>query len=439
MVEVIMNSELKQTPLEVLDCETIHIFSNVEQRERGRRATDNKVATGVRVAEETPLTFRSRITGKIVLMSFAAFSLGFTLPLYLHSAWFASTLGLLLIGSSVAGMAIIAARRNSLARMRILDPQLIGQYRLLSLIGRGGMGEVYLAQHHMLERLCAIKLIRPERACDTQALARFEREVRMTARLSHWNTVKIFDYGRTADGTFYYVMEYLPGLSFEEIIETHGPQPAARVVQFLRQACHALREAHSMGLVHRDIKPGNLLAARYGGLFDVVKLLDFGLVQPAAGISSTRLTEQGVVSGTPLFMSPEQATGIDVVDGRSDIYSLGAVAYALLTGQAPFERSTPMEVLIAHARDAVTPPSELANDMPADLEKIVLRCLAKKPEDRYQDVDALERSLGRCTAADQWTQSRATRWWMEHRRVHETTGAKALSLQSVSGIAARAS
>src|SRR5262249_5444232 len=152
-------------------------------------------------------------------------------------------------------------------------------YRLLTLLGRGGMGEVYLAEHRMLERPCAIKLIRPDRAGDAQVLARFEREVRMTARLSHWNTVEVFDYGRTDDGTFYYVMESLPGMSFDEMLQTHGRQPAERVIHFLRQACQSLREAHSIGLIHRDITPGNLFAARRGGMYDVVKVLDFGLVK----------------------------------------------------------------------------------------------------------------------------------------------------------------
>jgi eukaryotic-like serine/threonine-protein kinase len=256
-------------------------------------------------------------------------------------------------------------------------------------------------------------LIHPERAGDPQVLARFEREVRTTARLSHWNTIEIFDYGRTEDGTFFYVMEYLPGLSLEDLLERHGPLPAERVVHLLRQTCHGLREAHAIGLIHRDIKPGNIFAAQRGGLYDVAKLLDFGLVKPVAEIASTRLTHEGGVSGTPLFMSPEQARGVGDLDARSDIYSLGAVAYTLLTGRPPFERPSPMEVLIAHARDEVVPPSKLRPDVPRDLERVILRCLAKKPEERFPDADRLEQALAECAAAGQWTQARAARWWQE--------------------------
>src|SRR5262245_47427849 len=167
-------------------------------------------------------------------------------------------------------------------RREAFEAKQLGQYRLLEPLGRGGMGEVYLAEHRMLKRPCAVKLIRPEQAGDPRVLARFEREVQMTARLSHWNTVEIYDYGRTDDGTFYYVMEHLPGLSLEALVEQHGPLPAERVVHLLRQVCQALREAHSVGLIHRDVKPGNVFVAQRGGLYDVVKLLDFGLVKPVA-------------------------------------------------------------------------------------------------------------------------------------------------------------
>ncbi len=314
----------------------------------------------------------------------------------------------------VSGVAAVFGTHliNTLRR-EAFEAKELGQYRLVSLIGAGGMGEVYLAEHRMLKRPCAIKLIHPDRAGDPQVLARFEREVRMTARLSHWNTVEIFDYGRTEDGTFFYVMEYLPGMSLEEILQRYGPMPAERVIHLLRQTCQGLREAHSIGLIHRDIKPANLFAAQRGGLYDVAKVLDFGLVKAVTEIPSARLTQDGAISGTPLFMSPEQASGVGGIDARSDIYSLGAVAYMLLCGQAPFERRSPLEVLIAHARDEVVPPSQLRSDVPADLEKVILRCLAKSPADRFQDAEALEQALAQCAAAEQWTQSRAARWWQE--------------------------
>jgi serine/threonine-protein kinase len=313
-------------------------------------------------------------------------------------------------------------------RREAFEAKQLGQYRLIKPLGRGGMGEVYFAEHRMLKRPCAVKLIRPEQAGDPKVLARFEREVQMTARLSHWNTVEVYDYGRTDDGTFYYVMEYLPGLSLEALIERHGPLPAGRLVHLLRQACQALREAHAMGLIHRDIKPGNVFVAQRGGLFDVVKLLDFGLVKPVTEVRSARLTQEGAISGTPLFMSPEQARGLDDLDARSDIYSLGCVAYAMVSGRPPFERASPLEVIVAHARDEVMPPSGERPDVPADLERVILRCLAKRPEDRFPDAESLEQALAECAPADQWTQSDAARWWREHG--HATTPAPEMSAEA---------
>jgi len=301
-------------------------------------------------------------------------------------------------------------------RREVFEARQLGQYRLIKPLAAGGMGHVFLAEHQMLKRPCAIKLIHPDEAINPRVLARFEREVRMTARLSHWNTVEIYDYGRTDDGTFFYVMEYLPGLSLEALLERHGPLPAERVVHFLRQICQGLREAHAIGLIHRDIKPGNVFAAQRGGLYDVVKLLDFGLVKPVTEAPSARLTQDGGISGTPLFMSPEQARGLDNLDARSDIYSVGALAYALLTGRPPFDGTNPMEVMIAHVRDEVVPPSKHQANVPADLERVILRCLAKRSEDRFQNVDSLEQALTQCTAANQWTQAHAARWWRENER-----------------------
>jgi serine/threonine-protein kinase len=299
-------------------------------------------------------------------------------------------------------------------RREAFEAKQLGQYRLLKPLGTGGMGEVFLAEHRMLKRPCAVKLIRAEQAGDPNVLARFEREVQMTARLSHWNTIEIYDYGRTEDGTFFYVMEYLPGLSLEDLIERHGPLPPERVIHLLRQTCQALREAHAIGLIHRDIKPGNIFVSQRGGMYDVAKLLDFGLVKPVAERPTARLTQDGAISGTPLYMSPEQAQGRDNLDARSDIYSLGAVAYNLVSGHAPFERDSSMEVIIAHARDEAAPPSQFQPDLPDDLERIILRCLEKRPQDRFQDAGSLEQALSECAAADQWTQSHAARWWREH-------------------------
>ncbi len=300
---------------------------------------------------------------------------------------------------------------NSL-RCQVFAAQQLGQYRLKRKLGAGGMGEVYLAEHQLLKRPCAVKVIRPSAAADPQALARFEREVRATAMLTHPNTVEIYDYGRTEDGTFYYVMEYLPGCSSAELVERHGPLCPPRAVYLLRQVCGALAEAHAWPLVHRDLKPANIFVAERGGMYDVAKLLDFGLVSQRPD-EDTQLTQEGSVTGSPLYMSPEQALG-STPDARSDIYSLGAVAYFWLTGQPPFTGERPMEVLVAHARDPVRPPRELRSEIPPDLEAIVLRCLEKRPEDRFASVMELDAALKQCSVADQWNAAETSRWWAEH-------------------------
>src|SRR5262249_36975914 len=202
-------------------------------------------------------------------------------------------------------------------------------------------------------------------------------------------------------------------LSLSEVVKRHGPLPPERVVYLLRQVCMALREAHAAGLVHRDIKPSNIIAARRGGLDDVAKLLDFGLVLPRLLDSGPHLTAQGQVVGTPTFMAPEQSQGGRDVDARSDLYSLGAVAYALLPGRPPFDDDDPMAVMMAHARDPVIPPSQLRPDIPEDLERVVLRCLAKDPAERFPDAESLEQALAGCACADRWSAKRAAEWWRQ--------------------------
>jgi hypothetical protein len=320
----------------------------------------------------------------------------------------------LLLLSSVV-IAIYGTHTINALRVEAFEARRLGQYQLRERIGTGGMGEVYLAEHQLLKRPCAIKLIHPGRAAEPTALARFAREVRTTARLSHPNTIEIYDYGRTEDGTFYYVMEYLRGLSLAELVERHGPLPPGRVIYLLRQACAALSEAHAAGLIHRDLKPANIFAAERGGRHDFVKLLDFGLVKPlAASRDEATLSREGSIAGSPLFMAPEQATGEDSADARSDLYALGAVGYFLLTGRAPFEARTAFQVIIAHARDPVRPPSQLRPDVPGDLEGVVLRCLAKHPAERFPSAADLERALAACAAASDWDAERAEAWWREH-------------------------
>jgi serine/threonine-protein kinase len=316
---------------------------------------------------------------------------------------------LLGIGSAIA---IFGSYKISELRQEAYEARQLGQYRLTRRLGGGGMGEVYLGEHVLLRRACAIKLIRPDQAGDPTALQRFEREVQSMATLTHWNTVEVFDYGHADDGTFYYVMEYLPGLSLHDLVARYGPLSAARAVHFLRQVCAGLAEAHSIGLIHRDIKPSNVLATTRGGVRDVAKVLDFGLVQcMAVPVGDDKLTVQGTILGSPPFMSPEQAQGKAQLDARTDIYSVGALAYFLLTGQAPFVRETTMQTLMAHVYEKVTPPSALRPEIPADLEAVVLRCLEKDPAKRFPDAESLDEALARCACAGQWTRREAVAWW----------------------------
>jgi eukaryotic-like serine/threonine-protein kinase len=314
---------------------------------------------------------------------------------------------------TLAGISSFAAHTISRLRSQVVEARRFGQYRLGELIGSGGMGEVYLAEHELLKRPCAVKLIRPEVVLRAGTIERFEREVRINATLSHPNTVEIFDYGRTEDGTYYYVMEYLPGMSLADLVARHGPLPPGRAVYLLRQAALALQEAHEAGLIHRDIKPSNIFVARRGGVDDVAKLLDFGLVRPASNSSSPSSSDEGQILGTPLYMSPEQAMGSRSLTAGSDIYSLGAVAYYLLTGRPPFNELTAIETIIAHARDPIIPPSHLRDGVPEDLDDVVLRCLAKEPLERFPDAQSLDLALGACSCASSWNKLLARHWWRD--------------------------
>lgn len=324
--------------------------------------------------------------------------------------------------TAIFGSHIISTLRTEAHAARMLN-----QYRLGRRLGGGGMGEVFLAEHQMLKRPCAIKLIRQEQAGDPHAMARFEREVRATAQLSHWNTIEIFDYGRNDDDTFYYVMEYLPGLSLDILVHRHGPMPPARVIYLLRQACDALNEAHEAGLVHRDIKPGNLFASYRGGHYDVAKLLDFGLVKALQVNDAIQLSREDTVVGSPLYVAPEQVVHVRPPDRRADIYSLGAVAYFLLTGKPPFHGRTAMEVMIAHTRDPLVPPSRLRTEVPADLEQVVLRCLEKRPDDRFPDTPSLAEALAACSDAAKWSSRLAADWWQSREDLPTLPGDESLA------------
>jgi eukaryotic-like serine/threonine-protein kinase len=296
---------------------------------------------------------------------------------------------------------------------RIEQVEELGQYRLDEKIGEGGMGVVYRASHAMLRRPTAIKLLPPDRAGDA-ALARFEREVQNTARLTHPNTIAIYDYGRTPEGVFYYAMEYLDGVDLEALVAIDGPQPAMRVVQVLAQVAGALAEAHAVGLIHRDIKPGNVILCERGGVCDFAKVVDFGLVKDVSRGSPSTSTVS-VITGTPLYMSPESIVSPDTIDGRSDLYALGAVGYFLLTGKPVFEAQTVLEVCARHLHAEVVAPSKRADrEVPPALEALILECLAKDADARPQSAGALAARLATIEGAG-WSESDAREWWSLHR------------------------
>ena len=293
-------------------------------------------------------------------------------------------------------------------RQEVRRAMQLGQYLLEEKIGEGGMGAVYRAKHAMLRRPTAIKLVTES---TSHSLERFEREVRITARLTHPNTIAIFDYGRTPDGVFYYAMEYLEGASLERLVDQHGPQPAARVVHLVTQMCGALEEAHGVGLVHRDIKPANVMLTERGGIPDFVKVLDFGLVKERAELDSN-VTNENTVLGTPHYMAPESIRDGNTVDARADLYAVGATAYFLLTGKQVFEGANLVEVCAKHLHTAPIPPSERRAGISSELDAIVMTCLAKDPKDRPADAATLAKLLRETGLA--WSREDADQWWRDH-------------------------
>ncbi|HTE53896.1 MAG TPA: serine/threonine-protein kinase [Kofleriaceae bacterium] len=287
----------------------------------------------------------------------------------------------------------------------------LGQYTLVEKLGEGGMGAVYLARHSMLRRPTAIKLLPPERL-GAESAARFEREVQLTARLTHPNTVRVFDYGCT-DEILYYAMEYLDGASLAEVVGASGPMPAARVIHILEQISGALVEAHGVGLIHRDIKPANIILTEQGGVADVPKLLDFGLVKQLDGDDDAiepHLTRANSIPGTPLYMAPEAIQNPEQLDARADLYALAAVGYFLLTGQHVFVGRNALELCSHHIHSAPVAPSlRLGAAVPADLEALLLSCLEKDPARRPASARALQSALRACRDARTWTEDDARR------------------------------
>lgn len=295
----------------------------------------------------------------------------------------------------------------------------MGSYELKELLGKGGMGEVWKADHQLLRRPAAVKLIRPEALGGREGegattVRRFEREAQATANLHSSHTIQLYDFGRTAQGTFFYVMELLDGIDMKSLVERFGPQSPERVCRMTEQACDSLEDAHRSGLIHRDVKPANLYLCRYGHRLDHVKVLDFGLVKPREDEFGSQLTGEGVIAGTPAFLPPETARE-SVADARSDIYSLGCVAYWLLTGVLVFDRGTAMQTVLAHIEEEPLPPSERSEiDVPEELDRIVLACLEKDPAKRPQSAADLARMLRETGLGEKWTKERAERWWEVH-------------------------
>jgi eukaryotic-like serine/threonine-protein kinase len=329
------------------------------------------------------------------------------------------------------GIAVATSRVIYGLRKQVRDARRLGQYTLIEKLGEGGMGTVYRARHAMLRRATAIKLLPPDKF-GADSVARFEREVQLTARLSHPSTIRVFDYGRTPDGIFYYAMECLEGATLSDVVAVSGAQPAGRVIHLLAQVASALTEAHGIGLIHRDIKPANIFLTEQGGIPDVVKVLDFGLVKQVgagargqldangagdtAAVSQVALTQEGGLAGTPLYMAPEAFVAPDKVDARTDLYALGAVGYFLVTGQEVFTGRTVLEVCSQHLQATPIPPSQrLGRPVPPDLERLILACLEKDPAKRPSDARALLAALRACRDARSWGEDDARRWLDAHR------------------------
>jgi serine/threonine-protein kinase len=344
-----------------------------------------------------------------------------------------------------AVLAVIPSKILAHLGRKVTRARQLGSYRLVEQIGRGGMGEVWRAEHRLFARPAAIKLITAQRLEEASSVAeeRFRREAQAAAALRSPHTIQLYDFGLTRDRRPYYVMELLDGCDLESLVRRYGAQPGARVAFILRQACHSLAEAHAAGLVHRDIKPANLHIGRLGLDYDFVKVLDFGLVKRQDGLPErdVQLTAPEAISGTPAYMAPEMASG-EPVDSRADLYALGCVGYFLVTGQRVFEGMNPMQVLLQHLRTEPVPPSErLGIPVHPVLERLLMHCLAKNPADRPPDAAGLAEALG-TAGADEWTQADARRWWessFTSARIGEQPAAPSPSLLEVAPAGGEAS
>lgn len=323
--------------------------------------------------------------------------------------------------------AVLIARGQSKLRRQVARARRLGSYHLEAPLGEGGMGEVWRARHRLLARPAAVKVIRPDRLDvpvleRRRILERFAREAEATATLTSVHTVRVYDFGQSDDGTFYLAMELLDGIDLRRLVALHGPLPAGRVARIVLQACESLAEAHDLGLVHRDLKPGNLMLCRQGIEVDVLKVLDFGLVTGVTG-GDAGLTRAGTVIGTPAYASPEQLAG-RALDGRTDLYSLGCVAYWALTGSRVFDVETAALQISAHLRDRPVEPSAHGVEIPPELERIVLACLEKDPDRRPASARQLATRIRACRCLDEWTDDDATRWWRDAALAHSSDSAR---------------
>ena len=328
---------------------------------------------------------------------------------YLNIA-FGAVFGALVIAVAVAlGSALSVIR----LRRQMGENRKLGPYRLVRRIGEGGFAAVYLARHDLLKRPTAVKLLKPARATD-EMIARFEREVQLASSLAHPNTVEIFDFGRSRDGLLYYAMEYLDGLTVTEVMQKSSapPIPVPRAIHLLRQLCAGLAEAHGKGLVHRDIKPENVMVCRYGGEFDFVKILDFGMVKQVSSEHSRDLTGSLRILGTPLYMAPERLRNPADVDARADIYAVGALAFLMLTGRRLFQSSDDLELTSKILNEEPPRPSAVsAQPIPAELDQLVAACVEKNRERRPRRVADLVEAFDALAPEHRWTQREAEEWW----------------------------
>lgn len=345
----------------------------------------------------------------------------------------------LLVASSVAifVFTIVVARMHRKAQKAEIEAKHLGQYRLEERIGAGAMGVVYKGHHAMLRRPTAIKMLDVDKVNEA-SIGRFEREVQITCKLNHPNTVAIYDYGRTPEGVFYYAMEYLDGIDLQGLVDRYGPQPEGRVIRILKQICGSLYEAHSLGLVHRDIKPANVMLNRRGSEPDVVKVLDFGLVRALDEAKQAKQT--GGLAGTPLYMSPESIQTPDLVDARSDLYAVGAIGYFLITGQTVFTATSLVDLCQQHVTALPDTPSQrTGRAVSAELEGALLACLEKSRAKRPQTARDLAAWLDRAATAGSWALEEAEAWWGRHERSGAAAPAPAGESPPANGSAARTS